>query len=153
MPVATSSPMPHPVQQTAYVIFNQWLLCGKENTDSNDKVVSELQSPRGEVDSFKREMQSFSKLVAHLVSVNKLTDVTILGAGKSSIDNSQLEFSLPTEEEFSQLKASLKSLKFRDSFVSLQLTFHHVQMTKLAGNLSFNPQSSLRRMLNYVWEP
>ncbi|CAH8821341.1 unnamed protein product, partial [Trichobilharzia szidati] len=26
-------------------------------------------------------------------------------------------------------------------------------MTKLAENLSYNPQSSLKRMLNYIWEP
>nr|CAH8839128.1 unnamed protein product [Trichobilharzia regenti] len=83
-----------------------------------------------------------NKLVAQLVSVNKSTGVTILGTGKSSIDNSQLEFPLATEEEFSQLEASLKSPKFKDSF-----------LTKMAGNLSFNPQFSLRRMLNYVLEP
>ncbi|VDP99759.1 unnamed protein product [Trichobilharzia regenti] len=97
MPVATSSPILQPVQQTAQPAWPSW-------------------EPR-------------------------------------TIDNSQLEFSLATKEEFSQLEASLKNPKFKHSFVSLQLTFHRVQMTKLAGNLSFNPQSSLRQMLNYVMEP
>ncbi|CAH8874475.1 unnamed protein product [Trichobilharzia szidati] len=131
MPMATSSPITQPIRQTT-----------KENTDSNDKVVSELQSLKGEVQLLKEKMQSFGKLLTQLVSSNRSGDVTILGTGKSSIDNSQLEFPLSTEEEFNQLEASLKSPKFRDSF-----------MTKLVGNLSFNPQSSLRRMLNYIREP
>nr|CAH8875076.1 unnamed protein product [Trichobilharzia regenti] len=81
-------------------------------------------------------------MMAQLLSVNKSTGVTILGTGKSSIDNSQLEFPLDTEEEFSQLEASLKNPKFKDSF-----------MAKLAEKLSFNPESSLRGMPNYVMEP
>ncbi|CAH8857921.1 unnamed protein product, partial [Trichobilharzia szidati] len=92
--------------------------------------------------SFQEEMQSLSKLVRQFVSANKLGDVTTLGTGKSSIDNSQLQFPLTTEEEFNQLEASVRNPKFRDSF-----------MTKLAENLSYNPQSSLKRMLNYTWEP
>ncbi|CAH8864997.1 unnamed protein product, partial [Trichobilharzia szidati] len=156
MPVATSSPITQPNRQTT-----------KEITDSYNKSVTEshslsekLKSLEGKIDflngkmaSFQEEMQSLSKLVRQFVSVNKSGDVTTLGTGKSSIDNSQLQFPLTTEEEFNQLEASVKNPKFRDSFVSSQLTFNYVQMTKLAENLSYNPQSSLKRMLNYIWEP
>ncbi|VDQ12704.1 unnamed protein product [Trichobilharzia regenti] len=75
-------------------------------------------------------------MMAQLLSVNKSTDVATLGTGKSSIDNCQLQFPLATEEEFSQLEASLKNPKLKESF-----------------KLSFNPESSLRGMLNYVMEP
>ncbi|VDQ11940.1 unnamed protein product [Trichobilharzia regenti] len=119
------------------------------NSDSLEETLSltnskrqrrEMQSIKGEMQCIKGEMESHNRLVTQLVSVNKSTGVTILGNGKSSIDNSQLE-------------ASLKNPKFKDSLVSLQLTFHYAQVTKSAGNLFFNPQSSLRRMLNYVLEP
>ncbi|VDP97195.1 unnamed protein product [Trichobilharzia regenti] len=124
MPVATSSPILQSFQQTKYVIFHQYLLCSKENCDSDDKLVNELQSIRGEMHSFKGEMkaelQSLKTVMAQLLSVNKSTGVATLGTGKSSIDNSQLQFPLATEEEFSQLEESLKNPKFKESFVSSQ---------------------------------
>ncbi|CAH8824893.1 unnamed protein product, partial [Trichobilharzia szidati] len=96
MPVATSSPITQSNRQTT-----------KEITDSYDKSVTEshslserVKSIEGKLDFLKEEMQSLSKLVRQFVSANKSGDVTTLGTGKSSIDNSQLQFPLTTEEEF-----------------------------------------------------
>nr|CAH8825622.1 unnamed protein product [Trichobilharzia regenti] len=142
MPVATSSPIAQPVQQTT-----------KENCESDNKVANELQSLKGEMQSLKGEMHSFKgemkaelqslkTMMAQLLSVNKSTGVAAVGSGKSTIDNSQLQFPVTTEEEFTQLEASLKNPKFKESF-----------MMKMVEKLSFNPESSLRAMLNYVMEP
>nr|CAH8867384.1 unnamed protein product [Trichobilharzia regenti] len=120
MPVATSSPIAQLVQQTT-----------KENCESDNKVANELQSIRGEMQSLKGEMHSFKgemkaelqslkTLMAQLLSVNKSTCVAAVGSGKSTIDNSQLQFPVNTEEEFTQLEASLKNPKFKESFVSSQ---------------------------------
>nr|CAH8821081.1 unnamed protein product [Trichobilharzia regenti] len=135
MPVATSSPIAQLVQQTT-----------KENCESDNKVANELQSIRAEMQSLKGEMkaefQSLKTMMAQLLSVNKSACVAAVGSGKSTIDNSQLQFPVTTEEEFTQLEASLKNPKFKESF-----------MMKMVEKLSFNPESSLRAMLNYVMDP
>uniref|UniRef100_A0AA85J583 DUF4806 domain-containing protein n=1 Tax=Trichobilharzia regenti TaxID=157069 RepID=A0AA85J583_TRIRE len=142
-PVATSSPVTQQILQTNI-------------TDSHNKIVIELQSLKGEIQSLKGEVQSLKgevqslkgevqslmKMVTQLVSLIRSGNVSVLETSRSSIDNSQLEFPLATEEEVNQLEVSLKISEFRDSF-----------MTKMVGNLSCSPQSSLRKMLNYILEP
>ncbi|CAH8864999.1 unnamed protein product [Trichobilharzia szidati] len=140
MPVATSSRVTQPILQTTYVILNYRLLCSI--TDSSNKLVTELQSLKEEVQSLRGEMQSLIEMVMQLISLTRSSNVSLLETSRSSIDNSQLEFPLATEKELNQLETSLKTPEFKDSF-----------MTKMVDSLSLSPQSSLKKMLNYIWEP